>query len=221
MMNELNRYYGRVAAHLQEAGVSGAADWEAKHGQLTMPPPATMTIDLGQQISARSETGMQVRLYSDYPFKRPALAPPPPDEFEQEAALNQLRRDPTRPYYRFENLDGRPVLRYATARVMETGCVSCHNNHRDRSDNWPEWKEGDVRGVLEIIRPLDQDQLEHPSTGDCGAPSSSWRRSGAELTRLVGPPHLPRQPPDPRRPTPAGAPRNRSEGSTRSRTRRR
>ena len=33
------------------------------------------------------------------------------------------------------------------------GCVSCHNTHPDspRID----WKLGDVRGVLEIIRPLD------------------------------------------------------------------
>ncbi|QJW99497.1 protein kinase domain-containing protein [Frigoriglobus tundricola] len=155
MMNELNRYYGRVAAHLKGAGVEGEPDWE-KPGEMTMPPPATMTIDLGQQISARSESGVQVRLYSDFPFKR-RLSRPPPDGFEQEA-LNQLRRDPARPFYRFEDLDGRPVLRYATARVMETGCVDCHNNSSDRSDNWPIWKEGDVRGVLEIIRPLDQDQ---------------------------------------------------------------
>ncbi|CAN0202996.1 unnamed protein product, partial [Phaeothamnion confervicola] len=155
MMNELNRYYGRVAAHLKGAGVEGDPDWE-QPGALTMPPPATMTIDLGQQISARSEFGVQVRLYSDYPFKR-RLSRPPPDAFEQEA-LNQLRRDPTRPFYRFEDLDGRPVLRYATARVMETGCVDCHNTSDGRSDNWPIWKAGDVRGVLEIIRPLDQDQ---------------------------------------------------------------
>ncbi len=155
-INELNRYYTRVATHLQGAGVNGAADWEATPGELTMPPPATMTIDLGQQITARSESGMQVRLYSDYPFK-PRLNRPPPDDFEREA-LAQLRNDPTRPYYRFEDLDGRPVLRYATARVMEKGCVNCHNKHPDRTPNWPVWKEGDVRGVLEIIRPLDRDQ---------------------------------------------------------------
>jgi hypothetical protein len=115
-----------------------------------------MTIDLGEQISTRSESGMQVRLYSDYPFKHRANRPPP-DPFEHEA-LTHLRRNPNQPYYRFEDLDGRPVLRFATARVMEPACVRCHNKHPDRGTDWPVWKEGDVRGVLEIIRPLDRDQ---------------------------------------------------------------
>ena len=155
-INEVNRYYGRVAAHLQGAGVNGSADWEATPGELTMPPPATMTIDLGQQISAQSESGMQVRLYSEFPFKA-RRGRPPLDDFEREA-LARLRDDPKTPYYRFEELDGRPVLRLATARVMEAGCVNCHNKHPDRTPEWPEWKKGDVRGVLEVIRPLDRDQ---------------------------------------------------------------
>ena len=52
----------------------------AKAGKLTVthdyagdpaaiPIPATFTIELGQQITDRSETGVQVRLYRDYPFK--------------------------------------------------------------------------------------------------------------------------------------------------------
>src|SRR5262249_29895442 len=154
--NEVNRYYSRIANHLNNAGVKGDPNWEQSPGQLKMPPPATATIDLGQQISTRSESGMQVRLYSDYPFKYRASRPPL-DEFESEA-LDQLRKDQNKPYYRFVEMDGRPVLRYATARVMEPTCVNCHNKHPERNENAPMWKEGDVRGVLEIIRPLDKDQ---------------------------------------------------------------
>jgi|GEM_PF-6335362 len=155
-LDEMNRYYSRVAAHLHDAGVEGSYTWEKTPGELTMPPPATVTIDMGQQISARSESGIQIRLYSEYPFKH-RISRPPPDEFEREA-LAQLRKDPTKPFYRFEEMDGRPVLRYATARVMEPTCVQCHNAHPDRTANWPVWKKGDVRGVLEVIRPLDRDQ---------------------------------------------------------------
>jgi signal transduction histidine kinase len=36
---------------------------------------------------------------------------------------------------------------------MEAGCVSCHNSHPDSPKT--DWKVGDVRGVIEIIRPLD------------------------------------------------------------------
>jgi serine/threonine protein kinase len=154
-MTEANRYYSRVAAHLNDAGVPSSVDWESHPGQRAVPPPATMVIDVGQQITERSESGMQVRLYSDYPFvhrKRP-----PPDAFEREA-LDALSRDPNNPFYRFEDLGGRPVLRYATARVMDHSCIGCHNDHPNRNRTAPVWREGDLRGVLEIIRPLDRDQ---------------------------------------------------------------
>src|SRR5262249_1095366 len=59
-------------------------------------------------------------------------------------------------HYSFEEVNGRTALRYATARRMEKDCVTCHNNHPDTTKN--DWRVGDVRGVLEIIRPLDQDE---------------------------------------------------------------
>jgi hypothetical protein len=39
---------------------------------------------------------------------------------------------------------------------MERSCVECHNAH-DKSPR-KNWQIGDVRGVLEIIRPLDKDE---------------------------------------------------------------
>src|SRR5262249_6622379 len=77
------------------------------------------------------------------------------DDFEREA-LDHLRENSDQPYYRFAEVRGRPVLRYATARVMKQSCVDCHNSHPEspRTD----WKVGEVRGVLEIIRPLDRDE---------------------------------------------------------------
>jgi adenylate cyclase len=38
---------------------------------------------------------------------------------------------------------------------MQATCVSCHNQHEDSV--YKHWKEGDVPGILEIIRPLDRD----------------------------------------------------------------
>jgi hypothetical protein len=103
---------------------------------------------------------VQVRLYSDYPFRwRPDGGPK--DDFER-AALARLRQNPTTPYYRFEAFQGRPSLRYATARRMQESCVQCHNHNPDSPKR--DWKEGDVRGVLEIIRPLDRD-AERASDG--------------------------------------------------------
>ena len=40
--------------------------------------------------------------------------------------------------------------------VVEKYCVECHNKHKDSPKT--DWQVGDVRGVLEIIRPLDKDE---------------------------------------------------------------
>ena len=56
----------------------------------------------------------------------------------------------------FTEIDGEPVVRYAQARIMKQSCVDCHNTHP--LSNRKDWKVGDVRGVLEIIRPLKNDE---------------------------------------------------------------
>jgi hypothetical protein len=163
-MEALNNYYTRLANHLTDAGVKGRHDWERgppEHEtpkidpkKLTMPPPATLTIELGQQLGANNPNGVKVRLYSNHPFAYRTDAGPR-DEFER-MALERLGRNPDEPVASFEEMDGRMVLRYATARVMKAACVKCHNEHPDSTRT--DWKEGDVRGVLEIIRPLDRDE---------------------------------------------------------------
>ena len=34
-----------------------------------LPVPATFTIELGQQLGEKNVSGVQIRLYSDYPFR--------------------------------------------------------------------------------------------------------------------------------------------------------
>lgn len=125
-----------------------------------IPVPASFTIDLGEHIQKSQTTAMFARLYSDYPFRHRDDGGPQ-DEFEQ-LALEYLRENPEKPFYRFEHYQGRKSLRYATARLMEASCVACHNSHEDSTKT--DWEEGDVRGVLEIIRPLDQDILRTQSS---------------------------------------------------------
>jgi signal transduction histidine kinase len=93
-----------------------------------------------------------VWLYSDYPFPWQQDGGPR-DDFERQA-LQALRQNPEQPFYSFVEYDGRPSLRYAIADVMQQNCVDCHNQHADSPKT--DWQVGDVRGVVEIIRPLDQ-----------------------------------------------------------------
>jgi len=165
MLEQVNDLYSAdVVNRLSDLQAAGTVDISNKyrrhpHG---IPLPATLTIELGKQIS-RGDSGMQVRLYSDYPF-RPRLESGeggPRDPFERQA-LRRLRDNPTTPFYSFEDYQGKPSLRYATARVMKETCINCHNHHDDSIKK--DWKVGDVRGVVEIIRPLDRD-VERAQSG--------------------------------------------------------
>jgi hypothetical protein len=149
----LNDVYSEAVDRAMPKGkVLVTHDYAARKDAL--PLPATLTIDLGRTISERSQSGMQVRLYSDYPWKFRKDGGPA-DDFEREA-LQRLRANPDEPVYRFEEYQGRPVLRYAVARRLRESCLGCHNKDTVNSPKL-DWKVGDVRGVVEIIRPLDRD----------------------------------------------------------------
>ncbi len=151
ILSEVNNSYSDVVKRAKAGKLSVTHDYVGDPAAI--PIPATFTIELGQQISDRSETGVQIRLYSDYPF-RSRRNGGPKDDFERDAIVH-LRQDPATPVYQFEDYKGRPALRYATARKMQETCVACHNSHPDSPKT--DWKVGDVRGVVEIIQPLDKD----------------------------------------------------------------
>jgi eukaryotic-like serine/threonine-protein kinase len=152
IFGEVNNYYSdEVVERAKFNKVEATHDYASRKGKI--PLPATALIELSQHISERSASGVQVRLYSDHPF-RSRKDGGPKDDFER-AALARLRETPKEPFYRFEEFQGRPSLRYATAQQMKKTCIECHNGHNDSTKK--DWKEGEVVGVLEIIRPLDRD----------------------------------------------------------------
>ena len=141
MLETVNAYYSEI---VDQVG--------AQHSTSHMPVPASFTIEAGRRISA-CETEMEVRLYSDFPFpwRKDGGAR---DEFEKKA-LASLRSNPNKPVFEFEQGTHRPMLRYAIARVMTTSCINCHNNNPSSPKR--DWREGDVRGILEISLSLDRD----------------------------------------------------------------
>ncbi|MGH7768528.1 MAG: ATP-binding protein [Candidatus Binatia bacterium] len=148
-LTELRTFYGsEVVDRVRSRGVEATHDYAGKQGAI--PIPATFTIEFGKHIGEKSP-GMQIRLYSEYPFPFRKDGGPR-DRFERDALL-ELRKNPGQPYFRFEDFQGRASLRYATAVQLRAGCVSCHNTHPESPKI--DWQVGDVRGVQEIIRPLD------------------------------------------------------------------
>ncbi len=118
----------------------------------TVPLPATMIHDLSAMLS-KGESGVKLRLYSKYPF--PNRASRTIDEFQKDALEHFEKQADAEPFYRQEIVDGKLMMRVAIADFMVAdGCVSCHNTRADTPRN--DWKLGDVRGVLEVDMPLDQ-----------------------------------------------------------------
>lgn len=141
-----SRYTSEVVNRLQGANVEITHDYLA-HDH-AVPLPATLTMDLGEQIG-KSGSGAEVTLYSDEPF--PWRADRTLNEFQRDA-LSRLRKNPREPVEDFDWKNG--TLRYATADLMRSECVHCHNTHPDSPKT--DWKTGDVRGVLEVVLPMDR-----------------------------------------------------------------
>lgn len=139
-------YASQIVPKAKEAGVIVSHDYQVKHG--TIPFPATMSIDLGEEL-VKSGGGSHYRLYSAYPF--PWRSERDLDNFDREA-LTALMANPGNAFSRIETTEAGKVIRYATAVIMGKACVECHNSHKlsPRTD----WKIGDVRGAQQVIIPL-------------------------------------------------------------------
>jgi len=159
MLDEIGSFYSEIVGRINNPQIPITDAYLSTHGAL--PLPATFTIDAGERIS-KAESGMQVRLYSRYPWRSNGG---PKDEFERKA-LEMLEQNPQQPFHEFTEIDGRRSLVYATARRMEESCIKCHNQ-TERSPK-KDWKVGDVVGVLKIVRSLDRD-IERTRRGLLGA----------------------------------------------------
>jgi serine/threonine protein kinase len=155
LLEEANKEYSRIVQLVEQADFPVNKMVPPTPGTVPLSIPATFLHDVGQHLSQTSKTGVQVRQYSDYPFPWRTDGGPR-DDFERKA-LEQLRQSKGKTtVHEFTEIGGQPVVRYAQARVMQDSCVKCHNTHPLSSRR--DWREGDVRGVLEIIRPLDKDE---------------------------------------------------------------
>ena len=143
-------YTAEVVPRAQKAGLRISHDFARRED--TLPLPATFTRVIGEEIAA-VHPGMNIRLYSDFPFPHRTASDTKLDDFEREA-LEKLRKEPQTAVAQLENVQGRLSMRYAIADLMCPACVNCHNTHPESPKT--DWKIGDVRGVVEVTVPVDE-----------------------------------------------------------------
>jgi hypothetical protein len=164
MLEEVNAFYSDVVDRVDWNKTPVTHEYASRKNAL--PLPATFIIDAGQRIS-KTESGMQVRLYSDHPWRKNVGSL---DAFEKKALALLSERaqlnDPDLTYHEFSDIDGRPSLRFAKGQLMKQTCVKCHNG--DTTSPKRDWREGDLAGVLAITRPVERD-IARTSSGLRGA----------------------------------------------------
>jgi len=147
--SQLRSYYTKnVVSKLTKAGKVSAVS--AYHDNPNaIPLPATMIHELSELSKSN---GLQIQLYSAFPF--PERSARVLDKFQQQA-WQQLNLTPNTPYVTSEMSGDINVVRVAIADILtEQACVDCHNSHPQTPKIG--WKLGDVRGVLEVIVPIEQ-----------------------------------------------------------------
>jgi serine/threonine protein kinase len=155
LLEEANREYTRIVERVEHAKYPVNKTVPPTPNTVPLSIPATFLHDLGEQLAQTSRTGVRVRQYSDFPFPWRTDGGPR-DDFEQTALWRLRQSKGQETVHEFTEIGGQRVVRYARARVMQRACVECHNTHPQSPRR--DWHEGDVRGVLVIIRPLGKEE---------------------------------------------------------------
>jgi hypothetical protein len=155
LLEHANNQYSLIVQRVQRANYTVNKMVPPTPGTVPLSIPATFLHDVAEELHQDSQTGIQVRQYSDYPFPWRTNGGPH-DDFERDALVRLRQSNGQATVHEFTEIDSEPVVRYAQARIMKQSCVDCHNTHPLSTRK--NWKVGEVRGVLEIIRPLKNDE---------------------------------------------------------------
>ncbi|MEB8432172.1 ATP-binding protein [Cocleimonas sp. KMM 6892] len=146
-----NFYSEKIVPIAKDHGLNVTHDYE--NANWSIPLPATFAKDFGEYISS-DDKSYAVKLYSDLPF--PWRSQEKLDTIEK-ATIEKIKENPDAPVISVESHDGNKYIRYARGDIMKESCVACHNSYPGSPKT--DWKVGDVRGVLEVIRPINTAQF--------------------------------------------------------------
>ena len=152
MMADRTVYAKQVVTRLkaQKADVTPSEFWEEeKH---TIPLPAQMFRMGAELVSENEAAGFSYALKSKWPLNSQNKATTPV-EIE---GLDFVAANPEKTFYGEEELAGQ---KYYTAvygdRAVAEACWTCHNEHENRGDDYPEFVKGDVMGGVIVRVPID------------------------------------------------------------------
>ncbi|NOR57245.1 MAG: response regulator [Sulfurimonas sp.] len=154
---EIRQYYSKNIISKIRKHSDLKVDSNHKNISNTIPLPATLIHDLSENVSKKID-GMQLKLYSDYSF--PNRENRVLDAFEKKSMSYFRDHGAQEPIISDDTIDGVEVVRVAIGDIMnDMSCVNCHNTRLDTPKK--DWKLGDVRGVLEVIIPVQEQRRRY------------------------------------------------------------
>lgn len=151
MMADRTIYAQKIVTRLkkQQAPVSPSEYWEDE--EHTLPLPAQMFRMGAELVNDNPEAGFNYGLKSKWPLNSQNK----PGTDMEIAGLDYIAANPGENYYGEEELAGKKYLvAVYPDRAVAEACWSCHNDHENRGDDYPEFKEGDVMGGVVVRVPL-------------------------------------------------------------------
>jgi hypothetical protein len=152
MMADRTVYAQKVVTRLQQqkAPVEPSEYWENE--EHTIPLPAQMFRMGAELVSENKEAGFTYALKSKWALNKQNTAK---TDVEIEG-IEYLIAHPDENYYTEEKLgDKTYYTAFYADKAVAQACWDCHNNHSNREDSFPEFKEGDVMGAVIVRVPLD------------------------------------------------------------------
>jgi len=150
MMADRTVYAKQVVTRLkkQKAPVSPSEYWQDE--EHTIPLPAQMFRMGSELVNENPDAGFTYSLKSQWPLNPQNTA----SGIELEG-LKYISSNPDENFYGQEEIAGTTYFTavYADKAVAEA-CWSCHNDHTNRGEDYPDFTEGDVMGGVVIRLPL-------------------------------------------------------------------
>jgi len=151
MMADRTVYATHVVTRLKKQKSETLPSEYWKDEENTLPLPAQMFRMGAEMVQENPKAGFSYALKSKWPLNEQNKATTPV-EIE---GLNYVAANKGKNFYGSEEIDGVNYYTavYADAAVAEA-CWTCHNEHGNRGDDYPEFTKGDVMGGVIIRVPL-------------------------------------------------------------------
>ena len=151
MMADRTVYAKHVVTNLKKQDAPVHADEYWEDSENAIPLPAQMFRMGAELVDENPQAGFTYSLRSQWPLNEQHTAK---SEFETEA-LQYISDHPGDNFYGEEELGGKKyfVAVYPDRAVAEA-CWTCHNEHPDRGDDYPEFAKDDVMGGVLVRVPM-------------------------------------------------------------------